>query len=124
VYWLNATDPISLAGVQLTELKSDLPRRIASNHLVYHGSRLMMISEKNGSRLQINTQAEDPQIDNYFIALKHLLYRSVNPLNQIRIQLINNKPATTSEYLKPLQKGFDLQIDHKEVTLRRSYQKS
>lgn len=121
IYWLNATDPISMAGIQLTELKAQLPRRIASNHLVYHGSTLVLVSEKNGNRLQINKPADDADILNYFISLKHLLYRSFNPLKQIRIELINGESARRSDYLNPLGIAFDLQVDHKDVTLRRSY---
>lgn len=121
IYWLNATDPISLAGIQLAELKARLPRRIASNHLVYHGTNLVLVSEKNGGRLQINKPADDADILNYFVSLKHMLYRSFNPLKQIRIELINGEPARNSDYLNPLSTAFDLQVDHKEVTLRRSY---
>jgi ATP-dependent Lhr-like helicase len=121
IYWLNATDPISLAGVQLPELKDNLPRRIESNHLVYQGSVLVLVSERNGRRLTINRPADDPEILNYFVSLKHMLYRSYNPLNQIRIELINGAPARSSDYLNPLGAAFDLQADHKEVTLRRSY---
>jgi ATP-dependent helicase Lhr and Lhr-like helicase len=40
-YWICATDPASLCGSKLDALKGKLPRRVAGNHLVYHGTQLV-----------------------------------------------------------------------------------
>ncbi|HEX7371739.1 MAG TPA: ATP-dependent helicase, partial [Thermodesulfobacteriota bacterium] len=48
VFWINAAVPASLCGTQLEILKGKLPPRVASTHLVYHGTRLVMVSKRYG----------------------------------------------------------------------------
>jgi ATP-dependent Lhr-like helicase len=48
LYWVSAQDPASLCGLGLDALKGKLPRRSSGNHLVYRGSRLIMVSRRNG----------------------------------------------------------------------------
>jgi len=46
VYWINATDPISLCGIQIDSLKGMLPKRVPSTHLVFRGKDLIMVSQR------------------------------------------------------------------------------
>ncbi|HIJ56176.1 MAG TPA: DEAD/DEAH box helicase [Deltaproteobacteria bacterium] len=119
IYWLNATDPVSLCGMQIDSLKGKLPKRLAGTHLVYRGSRLVLISQRMGKTLTIHTSPEDPELHEYFVVLRHLLNRKFQPKKRITIESINDDPASESQYLDALRIQFDVLVDFKTVTLYR-----
>jgi ATP-dependent Lhr-like helicase len=120
VFWLNAADPASLCGTQLETLKGKLPPRVASTHLVYHGSRLVMVSKRYGKELTFHIPSEDPRLPDYLGPLHHLLTRPVQPLRRIAIETINGEPAAQSPYLPILRTAFKVIVDYKSVNLSRS----
>ena len=120
IFWINATDPISLCGIQLPQFKGQLPSRLSSTHVVYQGKRIVMISRRSGKNLVFNIAADDPHLPDCLAVLKHLLYRPFQPVRQIRIETINDEPANRSEYLDPLRTAFDLVVDYKDATLHRT----
>jgi ATP-dependent Lhr-like helicase len=106
VFWLNAADPASLCGL-LQGAVQGLPSRIASTHLVYHGSRLVMISKRNGKSLDILAGREDTHLPEYFSLFKHMLAREFNPIQKISVATINNEPVLRSPYAEALKQfGF------------------
>jgi ATP-dependent Lhr-like helicase len=106
VFWVNAVDPASLCGLGLESLPG-LPARIPSTHLVYHGSRLVMISKRSGKNLEIMAQPADEHLAEFFTLFKDLLTREFNPLQKISIETINGEPAIKSPYAEALKKfGF------------------
>jgi len=119
VYWLNAVDPASLCGVPVEGLKGELPRRIASNHLVYHGTKLVVVSQQNGRSLTFNVPADEPRLTEYLGFLRHLLTRQFQPLHRVTIETINGEPATESPYLAALKTGFDAMVQTASVVLYR-----
>jgi ATP-dependent Lhr-like helicase len=119
VYWVNATDPASLCGVQIKSIKGELPKRIPGNHLVYHGTRLVVVSLRNGHDLTFNVPPGDSHLPEYLGFLRHLLNRQFQPLRRITINTINNEPAATSPYLDMLRVSFDVMIQGKNVILYR-----
>lgn len=119
IFWINATDPISLCGIQLAQFKGQLPPRLSSTHLVYRGSQIAMISRRNGRNLVFNIAADDPHMQDCLEVLKHLLYRHLQPVRHVRIETINDEPANRSEYLDSLRTAFDLVVDYKDATLHR-----
>jgi ATP-dependent helicase Lhr and Lhr-like helicase len=119
VYWLNACDPASMCGVQIDAVKKDLPKRIDSNHLVYRGSRLVVVSQRNGRNLTINAAPDDPHLPEYFGFLRHLLTRQFQPLHRITIGAINDEAAAQSPYLTTLQISFDAMNEGENVVLYR-----
>jgi len=119
VYWLNATDPASLCGVQIEAVKRDLPKRIVSNHLVYHGTRLVATSQRNGRTLTFNVSPDAPHLLEYLGFLRHLLNRQFQPLRRIIINTINGEAATDSPYITALQVSFDALIEGESVILYR-----
>lgn len=122
VFWLNAADPISLCGLGLDQLQQKLPRRLIGNHFVYHGSKLVVISQQQGRRLTIHVPADHPCLKKYFEFLLSMLTRPVLPLRHIEIHTINDQPAALSKgYLDVLQQMFDTVIDHKHISLYRRY---
>ena len=60
VFWLSAADPASACGLGLEGLRSSLPPRVAGTHLVYHGSRLVLESRRNGRRLVFHAAPRRP----------------------------------------------------------------
>ncbi len=60
IYWMNATDPASLCGLQVDSLRGMLPPRVASTHLVYRGKDLKVVSKRNGKDLSFFVPHDDP----------------------------------------------------------------
>jgi len=58
IFFLNAADPVSPSGLGLGIHGDQLPRRIASNHLVYHGNQLVMTSARKGKDLTFYVEAD------------------------------------------------------------------
>lgn len=121
VYWINAADPASLCGLGIDGTRADLPRRISGNHLVYHGARLVLVSERNGKSLHIKVPADDDALPRYLDVLRHMLYRRFQPARSIAIEQINDVPANGSEYLDALATAFDVERDYKAVRIRREF---
>jgi ATP-dependent Lhr-like helicase len=119
IYWINATDPASLCGVQLDSVRGMLPPRVATTHLVYRGNRLVMVSKRNGKDLTFNVTHDDPRLPEVMVSLRHLLMRKFQPVKRISIETINDEKATQSPYVHGLQTFFDVAVDYKNVTLYR-----
>jgi ATP-dependent Lhr-like helicase len=119
IYWINATDPASLCGIQLDSVRGMLPARAATTHLVYRGNRLMAISKRNGKDLTFNVAPNDPSLGEYMVSLRHLLTRKFQPAKRISIETINGEKATDSLYLPALRAVSDIVVDYKNVTLYR-----
>ena len=103
IFWLNATDPASPSGLGLLD---DLPRRVPSNHLVFHGTRLVCTSERRGRGLTFHVGPEHPDLPRYLGFLKALLTRQVRPVRSITLEQINDEPATSSAYRAALEAVF------------------
>jgi ATP-dependent Lhr-like helicase len=119
VFWLNATDPISPCGLGLQVKGQDLPRRLSSNHLVFHGEDLVLVSTRKGRSLTFHVAADDKELPSYVEVLRHLLYRSFQGLQKIEIEMINGLSSRQSPYLDALETSFNLIRDHKSVYLQR-----
>jgi ATP-dependent Lhr-like helicase len=119
IYWINATDPASLCGIQIESLRGMLPPRVASTHLVYRGKDLVVVSKRHGKDLSFLIPHDDPDLPQFFISLHHLLTRKFQPVRRIAIETINGEIATESPYLSALRGSFDVSVDPKEVVLFR-----
>ena len=120
VYWVCAADPASICGIKLDALKGKLPRRVATTHLVYHATELVMESRRNAKDLLIHAPANSPHLESYFGLLHHLLTRRFQPMRRIVIETINGEDASTSPYSDGLRTGFDLSVEFRRLVL---YQK-
>ncbi|MFW6363038.1 MAG: Lhr family helicase, partial [Spirochaeta sp.] len=103
VYWLNATDPASLCGMNFESGKGWLPSRVPSTHLVFHGEQLVIISRRYGRELNISAPSDAPRFQEYLGVFGMLLAREQMPRTRIRVELINNLPANESEYAPQLR---------------------
>jgi ATP-dependent Lhr-like helicase len=119
VYWLNALDPASLCGVPLDALRGSLPKRIESNHVVFRGKDVVLISQRLGSQLTFRVSPDDPQLDEYMSVLRHLLHRDYSPRRRLIVKTINDTPAPQSPYLSALKRTFDIVADIKHISLYR-----
>jgi ATP-dependent Lhr-like helicase len=119
IFWINAADPASTCGIQLESLKGMLPPRVASTHLVYHGTRLVMVSKRYGKDLTFHIPPEDPRLPEYSAVLHHLLTRPFQPVRRIAVETINGEPAPQSPYVPVLRTVFEVLLDYKHVNLSR-----
>ena len=120
VFWLSAADPASACGLGLEGLRASLPRRVAGTHLVYHGSRLVLESRRNGRRLVFHVPPDDPRLPEYLAPLDHLLTRARQPVRQLEIETIDDGPAASSPFADILGTLFDLRRDHRNLILLRN----
>ncbi|MBU2514621.1 DEAD/DEAH box helicase [bacterium] len=119
IYWMNATDPASLCGIAIDELKGRFPKRLAGNHLVFKGADPVLISKRNGKSLTITMDVNDDHLQEIYAPLKNLLYRQFNPLKQVVVEKINGEDAAFSPYLNSLKTSFEVLVEFKKVTLYR-----
>jgi ATP-dependent Lhr-like helicase len=121
IYWMNATDPASPCGLALEGLKGRLPARRTSNHLVYHGNRNVVVSQRGGAELEIRVSPEHPKLSDYLDFLGLMLTRQFAPKKAITVELINNEPATSSPYAPVLESRFATTREPSGLKLRRRF---
>ncbi len=120
-FWLNALDPASPCGLDLEGLKAGLPRRHPTTHLVYQGSRPVVVSKRHGKELAIEVPPDHPRLPEYLGLFKVLLTRDFRPRKSIEIQTLNGEPAGKSPYVAVLADLFGLTRDPSGVRLWKRY---
>jgi len=123
IYWLGAGDPASLCGVDLPDLKADLPARRRGTHLVYHGSRLVVVSEAQGKRMRIRVPVDHPELPTYLAFLKNLLSREARPMRFVEVREINGEAALDSPYGEVLTRLFSATREARGWRLRKTYER-
>ncbi|MEM8933442.1 MAG: ATP-dependent helicase, partial [Acidobacteriota bacterium] len=105
IYWLCAADPASPCGTGVEGLGA-LPSRLPTTHLVYHGTRLVLVGKRRGKEIELGVAADHPRIDEYLAPLDHLLTREVQPLSSIPVETIDGEPAASSALASRLDARF------------------
>ena len=121
IFWMNAADPASPAGLGLEGLQGSTPARRASNHLVFHGSRRVISSSGNGGRLEIAVAPDHPDLERYLGFMKNLLSRHQEPLRVVDLSEINGAPAADSEYAPIFRRLFETTREGSRLRLRKRY---
>jgi len=116
IYWLNAVDPASTCGLKLDNLPGNLPSRLPSTHLVYHGNKLVLVSRRGGRSLRIFVSPESPHLTEYLDFFKTLVARDYKPEKAIRVESINDLEVNLSTYCDELCR-FGFVKDYKTLTL-------
>ncbi|MBI5833333.1 MAG: DEAD/DEAH box helicase [Armatimonadetes bacterium] len=116
IYWLGATDPASLCGAGLADL--GLPERRASNHLVYHGTQLVLTIRRGGKDLAFAVPPDAPRLDEYLIALGALLAGSTR--GSLIVEHINDEPVRQSPFLPALSRRFRVDAGPETIRLWRA----
>jgi len=118
IYWINAADPASPCGLGLPI--TGLPPRLASNHLVYHGSMLVLVSKRRGAEVQLRVKPKDSSLHDYLRVFTDLLSRDAAPRKTVRVERINGLPAGQSPYMGAfLEYGF--LNEYRGLVLRAGY---
>lgn len=118
VWWLNAADPASPCGLGLP---LDLPRRIDTSHLVFHGGRLVVTSHARGRRLEVGVAPDHPELARYLAFLRVRLGRAERPARTITVDTVNGEPAASSPYRRALAAVAHLVRSGAAVRLSRRY---
>ncbi len=120
-YWLCALDPAApiLSGLTLPGQGSPgrPPRRAVGTHLVFRGTRLVMVSEGRGRDLYIGPGPDDPDPADLFSPLAHLLARRGDGARRVAVARINGLPAVASPYRETLARVFEVTAGHKDLSL-------
>jgi ATP-dependent Lhr-like helicase len=93
IYWMNAADPASTAGLDAEGLDPKLPSRSALSRLCFRGSELIALSNRSGREARIFTGPGDPNIPVIVDFFKAPRLRNVLPEKKLCIETINGKPA-------------------------------
>lgn len=117
IYWLNATDPVSPCGLGLDAMKGAFPNRLKTNHIVFHGSELVLTSRRLGKEITINVSSDSAHLSLYLDVFDHLLNRSFQPVAHIAIETINGESAVASEYAQAFRDRFEVHADRGKLTL-------
>jgi len=121
IWWINAVDPASPCALGLEIPDWPLPRRVPGNHLVFHGQRLVVVSERRGAELTIRVAPDHPDLACYLKFMVTLLTRTEKPLKRIDLELVNNEPASSSGYRPVLAELFHLTRQPTSLRLSRKY---
>ncbi|MCL2196074.1 MAG: DEAD/DEAH box helicase [Treponema sp.] len=107
IYWMNAADPASLAGLEIEELGYKLCARSSGNRLYFKGAALIAVCAKNGKELQILIETDDPCIGELIALLKLPRTRSVMPEKKIVVEKINGQDCAKSVFAESfINSGF------------------
>ena len=108
VFWVCAADPASPCGLGLDP---GLPHRIPSNHLVFHGTDLVIVSKRRGRELTVGVEADHPRLRDYFGFVEAQLTRAVRPAKSVAVETINGESAVSSPYREALKSIFHTSAD-------------
>jgi ATP-dependent Lhr-like helicase len=98
IYWINAADPASPAGIDAEGLDPRLPSRSSSGRLCFRGRELIAVSLKSGKEARIFTGPGDPGLPAIAAFFSFPKTRKVLPEKKIAIETVNGKPAAASGY--------------------------
>jgi ATP-dependent Lhr-like helicase len=103
IYWMNAVDPASPAGLDIEGLDPRLPDRQQSSRVYFRGAQLIAVSNRNGKEQHIFIAPDDPGIPALIDLIKIPRTRKIFSENKIVVDTINNKTAGQSEYTQVFQ---------------------
>ncbi|HVN76228.1 MAG TPA: DEAD/DEAH box helicase [Thermoanaerobaculaceae bacterium] len=121
VWWVNAADPASPCGLALDGLGAELPRRVATSHVVLHGARVVLVSDRRARRLEIRVAPDHPSLADYLSVIKVLLTRAAMPMRAVVVETINGDPAAASPYRGVFDALFHTVRDAGSLRLMRRY---
>lgn len=116
IYFVNACDPASPCGLAINGLPPALPRRIASNWLVFCGRTLVLVLQKGGKELFVVGEPPAATLDVALGIFRFLLGREAAAPSSITIETVDGHNASTSPFAEILkQAGFS--SDYRGMTL-------
>jgi ATP-dependent Lhr-like helicase len=116
VWWINAADPVSLCGLGLA---LELPDRRPTTHLVYHGSRLAVVSRRRGGEIDFSDGPEHADLPRYLAPFEALQQKPVDAVRGLTVSTINGAPARLSPYLAAFRARFEVSVGMETVKIWR-----
>ncbi|MDR3249120.1 MAG: hypothetical protein LBT39_10095, partial [Treponema sp.] len=101
IYWMNALDPASPAGLDIEGLERRLPPRIASTRPCFRGRELIVVAGKNNGDLRVFLGPDDPDLPEALGFLK--IPRPSPARRKISVETINGEAAPRSPYAGALK---------------------
>jgi ATP-dependent Lhr-like helicase len=98
IYWMNAADPASPAGLEIEGLCQKPCARIAANRLYYKGAELIAISGKNNREINIFAELRENELRELINLFKIPRTRDVLPEKNGLVEKINGQSAAASAY--------------------------
>ena len=98
LYWMNAADPASPAGLDIEGFDPSIPGRLPSSRLYFRGGQLVAVTNKNGKDQQILIKSDDPDIAALIELIKIPHARKIFPESKISIERVNGAEAALSDY--------------------------
>jgi ATP-dependent Lhr-like helicase len=117
VYWMNAADPCSVAGVGIEGLEPGLPPRLPTTHLVFHGAGLALVSRRRGRDLEFRVPPGSPVIPRLLGFVRALAGGGSSPLAVLHVETVNGEPAPSSPWAPALVQG-GFAADYRRLTWR------
>jgi ATP-dependent Lhr-like helicase len=107
IYWMNATDPASPAGIEIEGISQKPCHRIAANRLYYKGAVLAALSGKNNREITIFPDLCENDLHELITLVKITRTRKILPEKNVLVEKINGQPAAASDYAAFfIQEGF------------------
>ena len=103
VYFVNACDPASVCGLGLDALSPQLPRRVASNWMVFRGSQLLLVLQKSGKELTVLTEPSDAALEPALAIYRFFLGREFSPISMVAVETVNGASANASPFAAALR---------------------
>jgi ATP-dependent Lhr-like helicase len=103
IYWMNAADSASPAGLDISGMDRRLPARLPGSRLCFRGAELLALSGREGKTVSIFINPEDPDLSEALAFLGFPLRRPVHPERKLSIETINEKSAALSPYGEALK---------------------
>jgi ATP-dependent Lhr-like helicase len=100
LYWMNAADPASPAGLEIDGLDPRIPARLSSTRLYFRAEQLIAVSSKNSKELQIFLTPDDSDMGNLIELIKIPRTRKIFPESKMLVENINGTPAARNEYVQ------------------------
>ena len=120
VFWLNAADPASPCGLGLDGFPYEVPRKHVGTHLVFEGSRLILVSRKNGSDVEVEVPPDVPALSRALRLFGDLTGRDFRPPARITVRSINGEDPTESAY-RPAFEAAGFRADYRALVLWAGY---
>jgi ATP-dependent Lhr-like helicase len=95
IYWMNAADPASPAGLDVSGFDTRLPQRVSTTRLCFRGPELVAVSLRKGRELRVFIPPEDGELPN---VLGFLTAGRSGGGKKILLETINGESASRSEY--------------------------
>jgi len=103
IYFVNACDPASVCGLGLGALSAQLPRRVSSNWMVFRGSQLVLVLQKDGKELTVLAGPGDAVLEPALTIYRFFLGREFSPISCVAVETVNGVAANASPFAPALR---------------------